>query len=362
MVTKILLYVIILLVVLYLLWKVKQVVWDGIQPGSDGPDGIEHFIDKMDYSVEYVMNEYKREEDDLFDKEYVDLYQIAYDNDADIKADMKIVAKHLPKEWLAKPEEMEIRVGGCGVGKMTKYWKEKGCNNVIGIDLSKNMLKKAEELNPNIRYIRGNLADPKILDRCVCNLFILDERTLYYNHEKDMMRIFQNIHGWLKEDGLIVVPVYDRTQLQVASRYYTTNYVDNMGIVHGFTYLTGFTHDCWYIPDIGDDEKGENASEILTLYYDKFTLEEADKDDFSDQSAQRAKIEKNLKKRIKSTMMYMCPKEDVYDMLIKANFEKVHIEPIGNRIVGGYELAIYRKKKMTASVKDLQGEKSEGKK
>ncbi len=346
--TKVLLYLLGILILFYLLWKVKQVVWDGVRPDDPENDGVEHFMDKMDYSVEYVMNEYNQKIDDLFDKEYVDLYQIAYDDDADIKADMKIVEKYLPKKG---PESIEIRVGGCGVGKMTKYWKEKGFKNVIGIDLSKNMLKKAEELNPNIRYIRGNLADRKIHDFDTCDLFILDERTLYYNHEKDMAKIFQNVHHWLREDGLLVVPVYDRTQLQVASRYYTTNYVDNMGITHGFTYLTGFTHDCWYIPDIGDDETGADASEVLTLYYDKFTFEE--KED---------KEGKSGKKRIKSTMLYFCPKEDVYDMLLAANFEKVHIEPIGNRIVGGYELAIFRKKKMTASVKEIQGGSSKEKK
>ena len=329
--TKILLYTVGILIVFYLLWKVKQVVWDGVGDEDGTGTGTEHFVDKMDYTVEYVMNDYNKKEDDIFDKEYVNLYQIAYDDDADVKADMKIVQKFLPKA-----ASLEIRVGGCGVGKVTKYWKEKGFNNVIGIDLSKNMLKKAEELNPNIRYVRGNLADRKIVDFGSSDLFILDERTLYYNHEKDMERIFQNVHSWLRDGGLLVVPVYDRTQLQTAARYYSTNYVDNMGAIHGFTYLTGFTHDCWYIPDIGDDEAGKDAGEVLTLYYDKFTFEA------------------DSRKRIKSTMMYFCPKEDVYDMLMKANFEKVHIEPIGNRIVGGYELAIFRKKKMTASVKDIQ--------
>ncbi len=290
----------------------------------------EGFEDKIDYHTPNLLNEFNSKYDDFYDKEYVDLYDIAYHDFHDIKRDYALIAKHTKVE-----KDAPILIGGCGVGKVAKHWKESQYKNICGVDLSKHMLKKAESLYPNIEWIRGNLTQRALFPNNTYQLYIIDERTLYMNHQKDMEQILQNANQWLMEGGYLVVPVYDKNELQLASRYYSTTYIDHLGLVHGFTYLDHFSHDCWYVPDLEEDGE-EKKSEILTLYFDKFTMK------------------KDGKKRIKSTMYYFLPKSEVYDMILENGFEKVHIEPICTQVVGGYELGIFRKKKSTVSVKELQ--------
>ncbi len=321
LICKTLLYILILLIIIYLIIKVKNALYE--------VNNTEHFTDKLDYSIEYLLNEYKEKDDDIYDKEFVDLYDIAYHDFFDVNRDNKVILKYIPKK---KKEDMVITVGGCGVGKVCKSWKDLGYPNVKGIDFSKHMLKKAESLYPNIDFIRGNLVDNKILPEKSTHLFIMDERTLYMNHTKDIEKIIKNSYNWLYDDGLLVVPIYDKNELQLASRYYSTSYIDNLGIVHGFTYLDHFSHDCWYVPDL--DEENEK-SERLLMYFDKFTF-------------------KDGKKRIKPTLYYFSPKSEIYDIILNSGFEKVHIQPICTQIVGGYELAIFKKKKNIINVSDLQ--------
>ncbi len=321
---KILLYILIFLLFIYLMLKIKNAI-----------EQKEHFQDKLDYSIEYLLNEYKEKDDDIYDKEFVDLYDIAYHDFFDINRDNKVILKYLPKSLQKNKDNASIIVGGCGVGKICKSWKDLGYPNIKGIDFSKNMLKKAESLYPNVDFIRGNLVDSKILPEKSSHLFIIDERTLYMNHTKDIEKIIKNAYHWLYDDGILVVPIYDKNELQLASRYYSTSYIDNLGLVHGFTYLDHFSHDCWYVPDLDEDDKEKQKSERLLMYFDKFTF-------------------KDGKKRIKHTLHYFSPKNEIYDIILNSGFEKIHIEPICTQIVGGYELAIFKKKKNSINVSELQ--------
>lgn len=334
LICKILLYILIFLIFIYFMIKIKNAIYEE----------KEHFQDKLDYSIEYLLNEYKEKDDDIFDKEFVDLYDIAYHDFFDINRDNKVILKYLPKynknttTSESSKELTSIVVGGCGVGKMCKSWKDLGYPNIKGIDFSKHMLKKGETLYPNIDFIRGNLVDPKILPKKSAHLFIIDERTLYMNHTKDIEKIIKNAYHWLYDDGILVVPIYDKNELQLASRYYSTTYIDNLGIVHGFTYLDHFSHDCWYVPDLDDNDldKKDEKSERLLMYFDKFTF-------------------KDGKKRIKPTLYYFSPKTEIYNIILSSGFEKIHIEPVCTQIVGGYELAIFKKKKNSINVSELQG-------
>lgn len=326
---QILLYILIFLLFIYLLITIKNAIYQI-------DDEKEHFTDKLDYSIEYLLNEYKEKDDDIYDKEFVDLYDIAYHDFFDINRDNKVILKYLPKSIQKNKDNTSIIVGGCGVGKVCKSWKDLGYPNIKGIDFSKHMLKKAETLYPNIDFIRGNLVDHKILPEKSTHLFIIDERTLYMNHTKDIEKIIKNTYHWLYDDGILVVPIYDKNELQLASRYYSTTYIDSLGIVHGFTYLDHFSHDCWYVPDL-DDKK--EKSERLLMYFDKFTF-------------------KDGKKRIKPTLHYFSPKTEIYDIILNSGFEKIHIEPVCTQIVGGYEVAIFKKKKNSINVSELQLSKS----
>jgi SAM-dependent methyltransferase len=278
---------------------------------------IENFDDKFDENEKY---------DEIYDKEFVELYEIIYRDFSDIDHDLKII---YPKiiDNLKDKNSINILVAGCGIGKLCKKIKEK-YKNVIGVDISYNMLLKAQNTYPNVKFVRGNLINKKIFEDKSFSHIFLEERTLYYNSFSDMKIIIQNTLLWLKDKGFLVVQIYDPDNLQLASRYYSSKYIDSKGYVHGFTYLNDFSHDCYYIRDDENKEK--------FYYYDKIILDDG-------------------KKRIKKTTFTIPNKEKMYDLILSNGFDVFYIEKIRKQqIVGGYELAIFRRKNTKITVDELQ--------
>jgi ubiquinone/menaquinone biosynthesis C-methylase UbiE len=278
---------------------------------------IENFEDKFDDHEKY---------DEIYDEEFINLYEIIYRDFSDIDYDTKIVYSKVV-ENIKNKENINFLVCGSGIGKLCKKIKEK--YNVVGVDISENMLKKAQTLYPNIKFIRGNIIKNNIFNKNQFSHIYIDERTLYYNKPENIDTIIKNSFNWLVENGFLIVQIYDPLELQVAARYYSSQYIDNKGNFHGFTYLNDFSHDCYYIKDENDDNK-----EIFH-YFDKIVFD-------------------NGSKRIKKTTFYIPSKEKVYDIIINNGFDVFYIEKVRTQIVGGYELAIFRKKKQIVSVDELE--------
>jgi ubiquinone/menaquinone biosynthesis C-methylase UbiE len=279
---------------------------------------IENFEDKFDNFETY---------DEIYDPEFVDLYEIIYRDFTDIDYDTNIFYSKCFNN--INDNDVSILVAGSGTGKLCKKLKEK-YSKITGLDISENMLKKTQSIYPNIKFVRGNLIKNKIFHKHTFSHIYIDERTLFYNNLNDIKQIITNCVDWLKEDGYLVVPIYDPTKLQLASRYYSSKYIDNKGNIHGFTYLNDFSHDCYYIKD--------EENEDIYYYYDKIILDSGEK-------------------RIKKTTFYFPSKEKTYDIILNYGFDLVYIEKIRIQIVGGYDLAIFKKKKQITSVEELEKNK-----
>jgi hypothetical protein len=277
---------------------------------------IENFEDKFDDHERY---------EEIYDPEFTNLYEITYRDFSDIEKDLKIVY-----EYTSTTENISYAVLGSGTGKLCKKLKEK-YKNVIGVDISENMLKKSQSIYPNIKFIRGNIIKEKILEKSQFSHIYIDERTLYYNKLEDIKNIIMNCYLWLKDDGYLILSIYDPLKLQLACRYYSTKYIDNKGNIHGFTYLNNYSHDCYYVKD----EDKEDTFD----YYDKIIFDTGEK-------------------RIKKTTFYFPTKEISYDTILNNGFDLIHIEKIRVQIVGGYELAIFKKKKKIISVDEIEKNKN----
>lgn len=274
----------------------------------------EHFEDKFDNFEKY---------EEIYDTEFVNLYEIIYRDYSDIDYDLNIVYS---KCFNNDDNNINIMVAGCGVGKLCYKLKEK-YSNVCGVDISENMLLKAQYVNPHIKFIRGNLIKQNIFDKNKFSHIYIDERTLYYNNFEEIKKIIINSYNWLRDGGYLIVPIYDHNNLQLASRYYTSKYIDNKGNIHGFTYLNDFSHDCYYIKDKDIKDKFD--------YYDKIIFDTG-------------------QKRIKKTIFLIPDKEKIYELIFKNGFDLIYIEKIRIQIVGGYELAIFKKKNGKTTVEDLE--------
>lgn len=273
---------------------------------------IEKFEDKFEDHENY---------EEIYDEEFVNLYEIIYRDFSDIDFDFNIIYNKT-----LNINNINFLVYGSGVGKVCKKIKEK-YKDVIGVDISENMIKKAQSLYPNIKFIKGNIIKPLIFNKQSFSHIYIDERTLYYNKIEDIEKIVQNSFEWLKEGGFLIAHIYDPNKLQLASRYYSSKYIDDKGNIHGFTYLNDFSHDCYYIKD--------SESENTFNYFDKIIFDTGHK-------------------RIKKTTFHIPSKEKIYDIFINNGFDVFYIEKIRLQIVGGYELAIFTKKKQTFTVDELQ--------
>jgi SAM-dependent methyltransferase len=98
---------------------------------------------------------------------------------------------------------------GCGTGHHVNGLHSKGLE-VIGIDISPSMIKKAKENNPYIADnfkvgdgLNGHLFNDNSLTHILCLYF-----TIYFM--KDKMRFFYNCMNWLMPGGYLIIHLVDR--------------------------------------------------------------------------------------------------------------------------------------------------------
>lgn len=275
--------------------------------------------------------EHFEEEIDIYDKEFAEFYEIIYRDYSDIDYDYKIVEKELfNKLQIDDPSSLSILVAGSGTGKLCKKIKEK-YDNVQGVDNSKSMILLSKKMYPNIKFLKENLCNKESFSNKQYSIIWLDERTLNYQNFDEQKKILNNCYEWLDNQGFLIICLYDKNELQIGARNYSMNYIDDKGNVHTFTYLNNFSHDGYYIRD---------SDPNVYQYYDKIVLQE------------------NLKKRIKKTTFYFYDKEKLYQHMINIGFDVFYIEsPRDEQIMGGYELAILRKRTTMTTVEELENKK-----
>jgi SAM-dependent methyltransferase len=275
---------------------------------------IYNLYDKAHFLIENFEDKYGQNEvyKDIYDKEFVDFYDIIYKKD-DYEDEIPI---YIEKE-LKNKENPTILVVGCGRGSILQRIKKK-YKNTHGIDKSEQMLKKCHENHPYIKTIKGDIEKPKLFEDNTYDLILFDEFTLNYNNKESINNIINNIKPYLRNDGVLFVPMIEYKYLQPRPRYYSTTYYDSKKNIHGYTYVNNVAHDCYYI---------KNEKEIDGFnynYFDKIIL-------------------KNNNSRIKKIPLYIPEKEDLYEIFLKKgyNIKKIYDYDDFSKIF--YEVCIFKK-------------------
>ena len=266
---------------------------------------VENFEDRYSQSEDYK---------DIFDKEFVDFYDIIYKDNQHEDEIMKYVDEQL-KEY----EEPKILVVGCGKGSMLNKIKKK-YKNIFELKKLKNMLKKCKENYPYIKTIKGDISRKNLLDKNLYNLIVFDEDVLNQNNKKNMENVIKYVKPYLKKNGILLVPMYEENWLGPRARYYTTNYFDNERNRHGFTYINNFAHNCYYVKK--EEKDGFNYD-----YFDKIVL-------------------KNRNSRIKKVELYIPPKEDLYELILRHGYNVKKIYQLNDFTEVKYEVAIFKNGKV----------------
>jgi len=116
-----------------------------------------------------------------------------------------ISEKEKPIKSLGKLKGKKVLDLGCGTGRNSVKIAEKGAE-VIGIDLSKEMLEiareKAEKFNLNIQFIEQDFSDKIKFKSEKFDVIICD---LVFGHLKDTFPVIKEMKRVLKKRGIIVI-------------------------------------------------------------------------------------------------------------------------------------------------------------
>ena len=90
----------------------------------------------------------------------------------------------------------------CGTGNMTKLFHEKNYD-VLGVDLSTEMLTVAKNKLPSVLFVNQNMLDLNLSENVDCCISLCD--SMNYIHDlDDLIKIFEKINHHLNKDGLFI--------------------------------------------------------------------------------------------------------------------------------------------------------------
>jgi SAM-dependent methyltransferase len=143
---------------------------------------------------------------DIYDDFYAEIYDYLVFNNIKNEYEVgEIVNKTTPTN------ESKILDIGCGTGHNVALFNSKGLD-VIGIDISPSMIKKAKKNYPKYDF---KVADALNQEEFTSNSFthiICMNFTIYYL--KDRNKFFQNSMNWLMPGGYLIVHLIDRENIR----------------------------------------------------------------------------------------------------------------------------------------------------
>lgn len=177
---KILVFIAILLIII--------IIFKSIMPVKEGMIEQEKFLFKQG--------------NDIYDDFYVNIYDHLVFNNIKNDYEVGVIINN------TQPSETSIIADiGCGTGHHVNSLSSKNLN-VIGVDISPSMIKKAQEEFPNNDFKVGDALDSNLfkmnsLTHVLCLYF-----TVYYF--KDKRRFFDNAMDWLMPGGYLILHLVDR--------------------------------------------------------------------------------------------------------------------------------------------------------
>jgi SAM-dependent methyltransferase len=215
----------------------------------------------------------KFEDNDYFNKEYVDLYNSTFDFHKMYKNDIEIIVNKVIKNFLKNNNDIKILDAGCGLGKHMKYLYKK--YNTIGVDRSKNMLQKAKISCPNGTFVLGDIVNSNLFDEQSIDLVYSLLDSLYHNEHKVQINILNNFKKWLKPDGYLCIHLFNKDKLDPGPMDFT-QYSDINEVKNSVTHFDNYSHvanfnikeDYVEYNEIYERDGKENITNVTKLYLD----------------------------------------------------------------------------------------------
>jgi ubiquinone/menaquinone biosynthesis C-methylase UbiE len=143
-----------------------------------------------------------KENVDAYDDFYANIYDYLVFNDVKNKFEVgEIINQTIPSS------ESKILDIGCGTGHHVANLAAQNLD-IIGIDISKAMIKKAKENYPDKKFMVADALDPSDFEPETFTHILCMYFTIYYF--KDKRQFFENAYRWLMPGGYLIVHLVDR--------------------------------------------------------------------------------------------------------------------------------------------------------
>lgn len=111
----------------------------------------------------------------------------------------RFVEKPAMKKYLSDLTGKRILMLGCGTGEESVLLESYGAREMVGIDLSAESIRLAQETYPNHTFVAGDMHTLDFSDQEFD--FVYSSLTIHYSNEP--LKVYQEIHRVLKPDGII---------------------------------------------------------------------------------------------------------------------------------------------------------------
>lgn len=143
-----------------------------------------------------------KENNNIYDNFYASIYDYLVFNN--IKNDYEVGA--IINQTHPTQESIIVDIG-CGTGHHVNALSQQGLQ-VLGIDISNAMIKKAKEYYPHSNFIQGDCMNKDILDTNSVTHILCLYFTIYSFQNKQLF--FENCIQWLVPGGYLIVHLVDR--------------------------------------------------------------------------------------------------------------------------------------------------------
>lgn len=123
----------------------------------------------------------------------------------------KLISRIVRKYRIEKLNVLDL---ACGTGEISRILFDMGFEKVIGVDKSKEMLRKAREKCPDIRFIQQDISNLKIDDKFDLVVSFYDSLN-YLISDRQMISMFKGVFSHLKPKGVFLFDVNTREHVKV---------------------------------------------------------------------------------------------------------------------------------------------------
>ena len=167
------------------------------------------FIDKDGILSFEIKDEKTKKVTNFYSEQPFPNYKTNDDRQTILEKGNKNFLAHQFKKFIGyKKNVLEV---GCGTGQLSNYFAIGTNNNIIGLDPTKaslNLAKEFAEKNDiqNIKFVNADIFDDVLKE----NFFDFIWTNGVLHHTKDPYLAFQNLIKLLKEDGIIILGLYNK--------------------------------------------------------------------------------------------------------------------------------------------------------